>query len=87
MISIVHDLAAEALFVSDLQPSQRPSRRMLEETVTAMILRHGSDGCAAAVAEEFGDHPEVAVRRMCWAREKVRTVTVAPRRPTATAPR
>ena len=80
MISIVQDVAAEALFVSDLQPSQRPSRQMLEETVTAMILRHGSDGCAAVVAAEFGDHPESAVRRMCWAREKVRMVTAAPRR-------
>ena len=27
MISIVEDLAAEALFVSDLQPSECPSRR------------------------------------------------------------
>ncbi len=80
MISIVQDLAAEALFVSDLQPSQRPSRQMLEETVTAMLLRHGSEGCAAVVAAEFGDHPESAVRRMCWAREKVRTVTAAPQR-------
>ena len=87
MNSIVQDLAAEALFVSDLQPSQRPSRQVLEETVTEMILRHGSDGCAAAVAEEFGDHPEVAVRRMCWAREKVQAVTVSPRRPKAATPR
>ncbi len=87
MNSIVQDLAAEALFVSHLQPSQRPSRQVLQETVTAMILRHGSDGCAAAVAEEFGDHPEVAVRRMCWAREKVQTVTVSPRRPKAATPR
>lgn len=85
MISIVHDVAAEALFVSDLQPSQRPSRQMLEDTVTAMILRHGSDGCAAVVATEFGDHPESAVRRMCWAREKVLAVTVGPRRPQTTA--
>ena len=89
MISTVEDLAAEALFVSDLQPSQRPSRQMLEETVTAMILRHGSDGCAAVVAAEFGDHPESAVRRMCWAREKVRavTVTVGQRRAGASAQR
>ena len=27
-----------------------------------MILLHGSDGCAAEVATEFGDHPEIAVR-------------------------
>ena len=86
MISTVQDLAAEALFVSDLQPSECPSRQTLEETVTAMILRHGSDGCAAAVAAEFGDHPEWAVRRMCWAREEVRSVTIAQRRPRAAAP-
>jgi uncharacterized protein YheU (UPF0270 family) len=86
MISTVQDLAAEALFVSDLQPSQHPSPQTLEDAVTAMILRHGSDGCAAAVAEEFGDHPESAVQRMCWAREKVRSVTVNPRRPRAAAP-
>lgn len=87
MISTVPDLAAEALFVSDLQPSERPSRKMLEETVTAMILRHGSDGCAAVVAEEFGDHPESAVRRMCWARAEVRAVAVGRRRPQAAVPR
>ena len=64
MISIVKDLAAEALFVSSLQPSERPNRRAVEQAVTAMILLHGSDGCAAEVATEFGDHPEMAVRRM-----------------------
>ena len=86
MISTVEDLAAEALFVSDLQPSDCPSRKRLEDTVTAMILRHGSDGCAAAVAEEFGDHPEAAVRRMCWVRGELKHVVVPPRRPMS-APR
>jgi nitrogenase molybdenum-iron protein alpha/beta subunit len=66
MISIVKDLAAEALFVSSLQPSECPSRQSVEQAVTAMILLHGSDGCAAEVATEFGDHPDVAVRRMHW---------------------
>lgn len=79
MISTVRELAAEALFVSDLQPSECPSRQRLEDTVTAMLLRHGSDGCAAAVAEEFGDHPESAVRRMIWVRQELRTVTFAQR--------
>jgi hypothetical protein len=81
MISTVQELAAEALFVSDLQPSERPSRETVEQTVTAMILRHGSDGCAAAVAAEFGDHPEEAVRRMCWVRTELGTVMAAQRRP------
>jgi hypothetical protein len=44
MISTVQELAAEALFVSDLQPSERPSRELVGQAVTAMILRHGSDG-------------------------------------------
>lgn len=81
MISTVQELAAEALFVSDLQPSERPSRQTIEQAVTAMILRHGSDGCAAAVAAEFGDHPEAAVRRMCWVRAELRAVLTAQRRP------
>jgi len=81
MMSTVEDLAAEALFVSDLQPSECPSRRVVEQTVTAMILRHGSDGCAAGVAGEFGDHPEAAVRRMSWVRSELCTVLAAPRRP------
>jgi hypothetical protein len=69
MISTVQDLAAEALFVSYLQPSECPTRRAVEEAVTAMILRYGSDGCAAGVATEFGDHPEAAVCRMRWVRD------------------
>jgi hypothetical protein len=81
MISTVEDLAAEALFVSDLQPSDRPGEEVVQETVTAMILRHGSDGCAAGVAVEFGDHPESAVRRMSWVRSTIRTTVAAPRRP------
>lgn len=84
MISTVQELAAEALFVSDLQPSECPSRETVARAVTAMILRHGSDGCAAGVASEFGDHPEAAVRRMCWVRTELRSVdqvAAAPRRP------
>jgi len=74
MISTVEELAAEALFVSCLQPSECPSRKTLEDTVTAMILLHGTEGCAADVAEEFGAHPESAVRRMCWVHDELRLV-------------
>jgi hypothetical protein len=82
MISVVKDLAAEALFVSDLQPSQCPTRQTVERTVTAMILLHGSDGCAAGVAAEFGDHPDVAVRRMHWVHAEL-TGVLQPRRAAA----
>jgi hypothetical protein len=77
MISIVKDLAAEALFVSSLQPSEFPSRKAVERAVTAMLLLHGSDGCAAEVATEFGDHPDMAVRRMHWVQTEL-TGVVAP---------
>jgi hypothetical protein len=79
MISIVKDLAAEALFVSNLQPSDCPDRKRVEQAVTAMLLMHGSDGCAAEVATEFGDHPDTAVRRMSWVRAEL-TGVIAPRR-------
>jgi hypothetical protein len=87
MISTVQDLAAEALFASDLQPSECPSRKTVEDAVTAMILRHGSDGCAAAVASEFGDHPESAVRRMSWARRELADTMTKQARRRLTAPR
>ncbi|GAA4927433.1 hypothetical protein [Actinoplanes utahensis] len=74
MISTVKDLAAEALFVSYLQPSQSPNRAALEEAITTMILRYGSDGCAAGVAVEFGDHPDCAVQRMAWVQEELAEV-------------
>ena len=74
MISTVKDLAAEALFVSCLQPSEHPTRETLEDTIATMILRYDSDGCAAGVAVEFGDHPDVAVRRMAWVRTELTEV-------------
>jgi hypothetical protein len=77
MISIVQDLAAEALFVSSLQPSDYPNRKTVEQAVTAMILLHGSDGCAAEVATEFGDHPFTAVRRMHWVHAELSGVVIA----------
>ena len=82
MISIIRDLAAEALFISNLQPSERPSQQVVEQAVTAMILLHGSDGCAADVAAEFGDHPDTAVRRMHWVHSEL-TGVIAPRREVA----
>ena len=71
MNGAMQDLAAEALFVSDMQPSEHSSQRAIEQTITAMLLCYGTDGCAAECAAEFGDHPEAAVRRMFWARTEL----------------
>jgi len=46
---------ADALFASALQRSDR----------------YGAAGCAARVAQAFGEHPETAVTRMRWARTTV----------------
>lgn len=60
------ELAAEALFVSLLQPSDWPSRERVSAAVEAMVLLHGAEGCAAHLAQEYGDHPTAAVERMRW---------------------
>jgi hypothetical protein len=71
------ELCAEALFASSLQPSEEPSAAQIDAAVTAMLLLRGSAGCAEQVAQEFGDHPEMAVRRMGWCREAVRQAFIA----------
>jgi hypothetical protein len=62
---------ADALFVSALQRSDEPSVGQIREAVAATASRFGGRGCAERVAQEFGDHPEIAVMRMCWARRMV----------------
>lgn len=71
MIRIATDLLAEALFVSDLQMSQNPPVEDVREEILRSLLRHGSDGCTAAMATAFGDYPDTAARRMAWSREMI----------------
>jgi hypothetical protein len=72
MLGAIDDLLVEALFVSYVQPSNAPTPAVVQQAITEMIIRYGTDGCAARVATEFGDHPENAVRRMAWVRQMVR---------------
>lgn len=65
---------AEALFASDLQLSERPSSARVRAAVLNTVRRLGPRGCAAVVAEEFGDHPETALPRMSWVLGAVRSV-------------
>jgi len=62
-------LDADALFASALQRSDMPSTDQIRQVIDAAIRAFGSSGCAARVAQEFGDHPETAAARMRWARE------------------
>jgi hypothetical protein len=69
MFSLIDDLQVEALFASDVQPSDAPTPEAVQHEITRTILRFGTDGCSAKVAAEFGDHPDLAVLRMGWVRE------------------
>ena len=67
------DVRIEALFVSDLQSSQHPTPEVIRAVVDETVDRLGETGCAALVAQEFGEHPDCALGRMQWARRAVRT--------------
>ena len=72
---------ADALFVSVLQGSERPDAGQVRRAIAAAVRAYGGGGCAQRVAQEFGDHPEAAVERMCWARAVADEVFAAPRGP------
>ena len=76
---------AEALFVSTLQPSGSPSSEQVRLVVATTLRRLGISGCTARTATEFGDHPDTAATRMCWALAKIRAVY--PPSPMTAAPR
>lgn len=60
-------LRAEALFASTLQCSESPSPDQVRRAVTTTLRRLGVGGCAAHLAGEFGEHPDIAAPRMTWA--------------------
>jgi len=72
---------ADALFASVLQRSDGPSAGQVRKAAAAAMRAYGGQGCAERVAQEFGDHPEIAVARMRWAREVVGEVFAAPPEP------
>jgi hypothetical protein len=69
---------AEALFASTLQPSELPSAEQVRTVVATTVRQLGIGGCAARTASEFGDHPDTAVARMCWALMTIRAVYPRP---------
>jgi hypothetical protein len=51
-----------------MQRSDRPTVDQIRDAIAASLRSHGgSDGCAAALAAEYGEHPETARMRMRWA--------------------
>ncbi len=62
---------ADALFASALQRSDEPSAAQVRQAVAAAIRAFGTRGCAARVAQAYGEQPEAAAARMRWARAAV----------------
>jgi hypothetical protein len=79
----ISEVRADALFVSSLQRSDQPSTGQVREAVVASVRQFGGRGCAGRVAQEFGEHPELAAARMRWA---LRLTAGAFARPGAPAP-
>ena len=76
MRSVPNDLnvsaaRADALFASALQRSDEPTAVQVKQAIAAATRAFGDLGCAARVAQEYGEHPETAVTRMRWARAMV----------------
>jgi hypothetical protein len=67
----ISTVQADALFVSALQRSDEPGTTQIRQAIAATIREYGARGCAARVAQEYGEHPETAVLRMRWVRALV----------------
>jgi hypothetical protein len=70
---------ADALFASALQRSDQPGPGQVRQAIAAAVTAYGGSGCAARVAQAFGEHPETAVTRMRWARTMVACAVPASR--------
>jgi len=72
--SNLNTVRCEALFASNMQGSEDTDRKRVRATIMATVSAFGSRGCAARVAQEFGDHPDTAIPRMRWARTVISMV-------------
>ena len=61
----------QALFSSRLQPSDVPTADMVATAISRAVQQFGIGGCAGRMAQEFGDHPDEAAKRMRWVRQLI----------------
>jgi hypothetical protein len=76
----VTGIRRDALFASGLQPSDAPTAEIVAQAIRRTLWQFGPGGCTGRMAQEFGDHPDTAVR-MHWVRQldKVAGFDVTPR--------
>lgn len=55
MTAVALDVRAEALFISNLQPSDRPTRAQIRNAAEAIAIAVGEHECAAYVPPRRGD--------------------------------
>ena len=67
----ISTVRADALFASAVQRCDEPSAAQVDQAIAAAVRAFGARGCAARVAQAYGDHPETAAVRMRWARAMV----------------
>jgi hypothetical protein len=65
----VNEAIYEALFASQLQPSDALTAEAVAHAIGSTVRRLGTAGCSCYLAEEFGNHPEQAADRMRWIRQ------------------
>ncbi len=65
----VNEAVCEALFASQLQPTDALTTQAVADAIGSTLRRLGPAGCASRMAQEFGDHPDAATDRMRWIRE------------------
>jgi hypothetical protein len=64
----VTEARSEALFDSELRPSDAPTAEVVAKAIDRAVQLYGIGGCVGRMAQEFGDHPDAAAERMRWAR-------------------
>ena len=67
-------MRCEALFSSSLRRNERHDPAQVRDAIEQALRVLGSRGCAAWVAQAYGDFPEAAVTRMHWAQTLVNEV-------------
>ena len=82
----ISEVRADALFVSSLQRSDQPSTGQVRSAVAAAVRQFGGRGCIGLVAQEFGEHPELAAARMRWARRLIAGAFGGPGAPESAEP-
>jgi hypothetical protein len=83
------DRELQPVRITESNPLQRcdePSAGQVRRAIATAIGVHGVRGCAARVAQAYGEHPETALIRMRWALTAVATAFGGSRAEPAHAP-